>query len=203
MPSTTSHFATLMLLFAATAITWFAVAAPARAVEADVRPHLGRPTLFVDGKPLTLAAYSPAGFSNRKAFQQELSHFLAQPLNAYFLCIGSAKEPPDEPGDFWATPFWRGDTISPEPLTEFNLPPDEQAETILDRAPKSLFIVRFSAREPESWRRLHPEQSVVTDAGETLPHASLASDLFWDDCGRCAAAAIEYSEGRPWARSRS
>ena len=199
MPSTTSHFATLKLLFAATAITWFAVAAPARAVEADVRPHLGRPTLFVDGKPLTLAAYSPAGFSNRKAFQQELSHFLAQPLNAYFLCIGSAKEPPDEPGDFWATPFWRGDTISPEPLTEFNLPPDEQAETILDRAPKSLFIVRFSAREPESWRRLHPEQSVVTDAGETLPHASLASDLFWDDCGRCAAAAIEYSEGRPWA----
>ena len=33
MPSTPSHFATLKLLFAATAIGWFAVAAPAPAVE--------------------------------------------------------------------------------------------------------------------------------------------------------------------------
>ncbi|MFM9194770.1 MAG: hypothetical protein ACKOWG_03320 [Planctomycetia bacterium] len=188
-----------VVLLVVSLLVWLGGGAAARAVEAEVRPHLGKPTLFVDGKPLTLAAYSPAGFSNRKVFEQELSHFRAQPLNAYFVCIGSAKQPPDEPGDFWATPFWKGDTISPEPLTEFHLPPDEQAAAILEGRPESLFIVRFSTREPASWRRLHPDDCVVTDSGEALPHASLASDRFWEDCGRQAAAVIEYAEGRPWA----
>jgi len=175
------------------------VAAEVRPLAAEMRDHLGRPTLFVDGSPAPIVAYSPAGFGNRGVFQQELSHFLEQPLTTWFICLGSAKQRPEEPGDFWATPFWGGDEISAEPLVEFNLPPDEQAAAILAKQPESRFFVRFSLREPESWRKLHPDQLVVTEQGETLPHASLASDAFWDACARYATAAIRYCEGRPWA----
>jgi hypothetical protein len=178
-------------MIVAVTIAWLGVAAPASAVEAEVRPHAGRPTLFVDGTPTTLAAYSPAAFGNGSVFRAELTHWLPQPLNAYFICLGGAKQPADEPPDFWATPFWRGDTITSKTLAEFRVDPDMQVEAITAGNAKAFFIVRFSAREPESWRRLHPEHSVVTDAGETLPHASLASDLFWDDCARQVAAAIE------------
>jgi hypothetical protein len=170
------------------------------AVAAEIRDHLGRPTLFVDDAPTPVVAYSPAGFGNRNTFQQELSHFLDQPLTTWFICLGNAKQPEGEPGDFWATPFWRGDTISAEPLADFQLPPDEQAEKILARQPDALFFVRFSLREPASWQRLHPDQLVVTEKGERLPHPSLASEAFWDACARYAAAAIAYSESRPWAR---
>ena len=176
-----------------------AVAAEVRPLAAEMRNHLGRPTLFVDGAATPLVAYSPAGFGNHAVFQKELSHFLDQPLNTWFICLGGAKQPAGEPEDFWATPFWRGDTISAEPLAEFNLPPDDQAAAILAKQPESLFFVRFSLREPESWRTLHPDQLVVTESGETLPHPSLASDAFWDACGRYAAAAIRYCEARPWA----
>ena len=81
----------------AVVLGWLGGGPVAEAVEAEVRPHQGRPTVFVDGKPITLAAYSPAGFSNRKLFEQEVDHFLGQPLNAFFVCIGAAKQPADEP----------------------------------------------------------------------------------------------------------
>jgi hypothetical protein len=187
------------VLIITVALAWLGSAVPARGVEAEVRPHLGRPTLFVDGKPITLAAYSPAAFGNGKVFRAELTHWLRQPLNAYFICLGGAKQAADEPADFWATPFWRGDTITAKTVADFALSPDTQVEAITAGNRKSHFIVRFSTREPESWRRLHPEHCVVTDAGETLPHASLASDLFWEDCARSVAAMIEYCEARSWA----
>ena len=155
--------------------------------------------LFVNDAPLPIAAYSPAGFGNRAIFEKELSHFLDQPLSTWFICLGGAVQPAGEPSDFWATPFWRGDEISAVPHAEFNLPPDEQADAILAKQPDAFFFVRFSLREPESWRKLHPDDLVVTDAGETLPHPSLASEAFWNGCADYAAAAIRYSEGRPWA----
>lgn len=53
---------------------------------------------------------------------------------------------------------WGGDAISAEPLAEFNLPPDEQVAAILAKQPESRFFVRFSLREPESWRKLLEEK---------------------------------------------
>lgn len=170
-----------------------------RPLVAEVRDHLGRPTLFVDNAATPLAMYSPAGHGNRQVFDQELSHFLRQPLSAWFVCLGAAVQPAGEEADFFATPFWNGDTISAKPLADFHLPPDEQAEKILACQPDAVLFVRFSLREPASWRKLHPDELVVTEQGERRPDASLASDAFWDACGRYAAAVIAYSESRPWA----
>ena len=168
-------------------------------LAAEVREHLGRPTLFVNDEPMPIVAYSPAGFWNRDLFERQMGHFLPGPIDTFFVSIGVARTPEGKPEDFWATPLWLGDEISATPLAEFKLSPDEQAATILAGKRDPLFIVRFGLHEPDSWRQLHPDDLVVTEDGKRLPVPSLASEAYWDSAARYAAAAIEFSEGRPWA----
>jgi hypothetical protein len=100
-------------------------------LAAEVREHLGRPTLFVNGEPMPIVAYSPAGHWNRDLFTRQMGHFLPGPVDTFFVSIGVAQTPEGKPEDFWATPLWVGDEISATPLGEFKLPPDEQAAAIL------------------------------------------------------------------------
>ena len=188
------------LAVALLAVPWAAAGEPpAAALVAEVRDHLGRPTLFVDGRPTAIVAYSPAGHWNRDLFMRQVGHFLAPPVDTFFISIGSAKPPEKVADDFFATPLWHGDEVTSRPEVDFKLPPDEQAETILAGQPAARFIVRFGLHEPASWRRLHPDDLVVTDDGKQLPVPSLASESYWDAAARYAAAAIHYSESRPWA----
>ncbi len=168
-------------------------------LSAEVRPHRGRPTLFVNGAPEPIVAYSPAAHWRRPLFHDQMQHFGPQPLNCYFISIGQPTVP--ERGwnpDFFVTPLWNGDNVTSSPTTAFNLPPDEQAETVLAANPGALLIVRFFLREPESWRKLHPGELFVDETGKVHQTPSLASARYWDDAARFAAAVIEYSEGRPW-----
>ena len=181
------------------AVSGPAVEQPAPVLSAEVRDHLGRPTLFVDDKPTPIVSYSPAGHSNRDLFERQLKHFLPQPIDTFFVSIGAARLPHGEPEDFFVTPLWRGDEVSAEPMNDFKLPPDEQATAILNDRSTALLFVRFGLHEPASWRQLHPDDLVVTEDGKSLPAPSLASDAYWDAAARYAAAAIEYAEGRPWA----
>jgi hypothetical protein len=174
-----------------------AVAHGGEPLAAEIRPHLGRPAVFVEGKPMTLAAYSPAAGWNRGLFQREMAHFADRKVDCFFVQIGQAETP--EPSDFFATPLWIGDDVTSTPALPFRLPPDEQAETILSDHPAATIIVRFGLHEPISWQKRHPDELFVDEDGKRLPVPSLASAAYWDASARYAAAAIEYSEGRPWA----
>ena len=82
----------------------------------EVREHLGRPTLFVNGKPMPIVAYSPAGHWNRDLFKRQMGHFLPGPIDTFFVSIGAARTPEGKPDDFSATPLWAGDEISATPF---------------------------------------------------------------------------------------
>ena len=174
----------------------WAVVAAGEPLVAEIRPHLGRPTVFVGGTAVTLAAYSPAGGWNHDLFQREMAHFAARKLDCFFVGIGQAES---EPRDFFATPLWTGDEITAQPKVSFRMSPDEQAETILRDHPQATIIVRFGLHEPMTWQERHPDELFVDEDGKRLAVPSLASAAYWDAAARYAAAALEYAEGRPWA----
>jgi len=153
--------------------------------------------VFVNGNPVILAAYSPAGHWRQELFHRQLSHFAGRDLNCFFISIGQADLPGNR--DFSLTPLWNGNEVTATPTAAFKLPPDEQAAAILRVRPEAFVIVRFGLHEPANWRDGHPEELFVDEDGRTLPVPSLASRAYWDAAARYAAAAIEYSEDRPWA----
>ncbi|MFW6059937.1 MAG: hypothetical protein ACODAQ_07130, partial [Phycisphaeraceae bacterium] len=65
--------------------------------------------------------------------------------------------------------------------------------------PDAYVIIRFPLHASRQWMEDHPEQMFVTEQGERLPHASLASQAFWEKAAAVSAAVIEYGESRPWA----
>ena len=154
----------------------------------DIRPHQGRPTVFIDDEPHPLAGYN---------FRREhVPLFSKHGMGVYL--IG----PPSIPGDYRCTGFWVGDEISSEPLVEF--PPnvftlDQQAELVLESDPDAYLIVRYVHRDPQSWHERHPEEYFITETGEVLGTPSLASDLFWEMAARYSTALIQYVESRPWS----
>jgi hypothetical protein len=177
-----------------------AAARPGKPLEAEVRAHRGRPMLFVDGRPEPLVAYSPAGHWRRDTFAAEMKHFLPRRVDTFFVSVGQNKVPASGWNeDFFATPLWTGDEITAAPTTDFNLAPDEQADTILSARPDAKLFVRFFLREPASWRKLHPEELFVDETGAVHQTPSLASAAYWEAAARFAAAVIEFCESRPWA----
>src|SRR5690349_4305112 len=130
--------------------------------RAEVRPHNGRPTVFVDGRPMALPAYSPRGWDAR-FFHRAVARFARHRMGAYFLCTPRLKG-----GDYFDNPWWHGDDISREPRGEPVLSMDEQASHILSLDPGAYFIVRTGPHEPPGWRALHPDELFVTELGERV-----------------------------------
>ena len=160
---------------------------------AEVRVHNGRPTAFVNGQPLPLAAYSPVRYE--VFFVEGTPRFFPHKMAAYFLSV-----PYDETsGDLACSVFWKGDQVSSTPGGETKFSLDDQAAFVLEGDPEAHFIVRFGVREPKTWAALHEDQMVVNEKGETLQVPSLASDLYWDYAVRFSRAVIEHCESRPWS----
>jgi len=173
---------------------WAAEPAP---TSAEIRVHKGRPTLFVNGEPKPLPAYSPRGWF-MEAFKRETPRFFPHKMGAYFLAVPRVKVE----SDFWADPFWRGDEISNTLLykdSQLASSFDVEAEMVMAGDPGAYFIVRFGTHEPRSWQRLHPDDVFVTEEGKTFEAASLASAAFADACERYCRALIQYCESRPWS----
>jgi hypothetical protein len=165
-------------------------------VAAEVRMYLGRPTVFLDGKPQALGLYCPA--LQPKNFYKNLDRFFQHDVAAYFIYIPHVKNSGAE-YDFFACPFWKGDEVSSTPLFEAAEPSlDEQTAYILKHNPNAYFIVRLTGHEPKNWRDLHPNELCKTEDGSVLPHPSPASSLYYKDQGRCLKAEIEYCESRSW-----
>jgi hypothetical protein len=159
--------------------------------DIDVRAHHGRPMIFVGGRPLPPAAYSPAW--NRGLFVRSLTRFIPHQMGLYYIST---------PSTYGADLFWNGDTISADPAGAFRDPAqaiDQAALQIMAGDPGAYFMVRFFTHEPANWARLHPDQLFVADDGTVLPHPSLASDLFWSAGAELCTRLIRFYEGRPWA----
>ncbi|MCX5661997.1 MAG: hypothetical protein NTW19_20145 [Planctomycetota bacterium] len=171
---------------------------PAAHPRIEVRLHLGKPTVHVDGKPVAIPMYSPMGFS-RPHFLKQVPFFTPHHMGAYFIWR------PFADGDGWAaSQFWNGDQISSTPvnpkLAGGSPSFEEQIDFIRERDPDAYFFVReITTDAPPSWRKLHADQLFVTQEGKPLDNASLASDLYWDALARAAGATIEAIEKQPWS----
>lgn len=62
------------------------------------------------------------------------------------------------------------------------------------------FIIRNGPSEPpEGWVKAHPEEMFVGEDGERMPHASMASDLYWDNAAKACAATVQFCEAQPFS----
>ena len=162
--------------------------------RATVGPHRGKPVIFVDGEPLAFTAYSPT--ARRELFFEQTRRFLEHNTRVFFLRLPRAQSP-----DFWANPFWVGDHITPAPqLPAAQVSLEEQAAFILNHRPDACLFIRFGPREPKSWLDAHPEEWFVTEEGEPLPFASLASQRYLDDSARYIETVVRWCESQPFAR---
>lgn len=164
-----------------------------RLPDAEVRMHNGRPTVFVDGKPTALPAYSNFGQSNLK---DAMRFFMKIGMDLYHLELERL------PFDYNSSRFWVGDGIDKKPLLEtpkdvFDL--DEQAKFILEGDPDAYLFIRFVLRPPESWKAMHANEYFITDENAVHDTPSLASDAFWDAASKFSAAVVGYVESSPWA----
>jgi hypothetical protein len=187
-----SALLTCSLLFLFPAGETAAESSMSEPASAEIKVHCGRPTIFVDGRPLPMALFSPA-CADPKRFEKTVGEFAAHKMGAYFITVRGI-----EGEDFFETPFWNGDRISEEPHGQWKLSLDQQAEYILKHDPGAYLIVRYAPFEPANWRALHPDQLAVSEEGERLPCPSLASGLYWDCAARFGPAVVRYSESRPW-----
>ncbi|MHB9133894.1 MAG: hypothetical protein ACYDBB_22740 [Armatimonadota bacterium] len=183
---------TCFLSFVAVAILLCCIPSGA-APQVEVKEHLGRPMIFIDGVPNALPTYSPIGF-DPAWYKKQIPRFGPHKMGAYFVY---------PPSLFGTDVFWEGDLISNAPVAKDQAKAytliDEQAEMMQASDPGAYYIVRFGLYEPESWRKLHQDQMFVTETGETLPCPSMASDLYWDAVVRYCVSVIECYEHRPWA----
>lgn len=165
--------------------------------NAQIKPHNGRPTIFVNGEPTALPSYSPVGLLRADLSKAQSARFAAHRLGAYFVTVPSIEF--TDWAYFFDTPFWVGDRISSSPLAQSQGTLDEQVEHILRGDPDAHIIVRFGTHEPKSWRDLHLDQCFVTEEGERLAVPSLASELFNRKAAEFSRAIIEHCESRGWA----
>ncbi len=166
--------------------------------QVRIQNRQGRPAVIVNGRPLPIVAYSPVCMRRRELSLAQTARFFPHGLTAYLVTIPSIVF--TDWACFYDTPFWEGDRIRSRPMAPSAGSLDEQVNHILRGDPGAWLIVRFFTHEPKTWLDRHPDQLFVTETGERLRVPSLASDLYWRQAARFAAAIVAHCEGRPWMR---
>ncbi len=162
---------------------------------ATVTRYRGKPVLAVDGEPIPFNAYSPSTIPD--LFYTQTARFFDHDTRVFFINVPRADA---GDGDFFATPFWHGNTLSPSPLLQAVTPSlDEQAVFILNHRPDAYLFVRFPNWEPASWRALHGDELFVGEDGQAIQCPSLASTRYRDDIARYVDAVVQHCDGQPWA----
>jgi hypothetical protein len=181
MHKTIKHYVYVPLLVLSMAVG-MANAANQKLPDVEIRPHNGRPTMFIDGDPRSLPGFL---YQN-----QQNSPFYNNPdgIRVYHLhsFLG----------------FWIGETIHNKPqedVTSANTL-DNQAKRILKGNPDAYFFIRFYTRPPVEWRDRHPAEYSITDEGTTCGSPSMASDLYYEMATKFCTNYIRYIESRPWAK---
>lgn len=172
---------------------------PAQGLAVEVRRHLGRPMIFMEGRPLPLTMYSPPGGSPSFVpfWENAMTRFLDQKLNVYLVNIPRTRS---GTGVSTLENFWQGETITTEPMVQSHEAIDASPLLVRERCPEAHMMIRFSPRPDKQWMAAHPDEVVVREDGERMDVVSLASERGWDMMARYCAALIGYVESRPWAQ---
>ena len=188
-------FATVSLL----ALLLASAGLPVRAADAEVREHLGRPAVFVNGQPVPMAGYCPMGWT-RTYFEKNMAHFYPLKMSYYQIMLPATSQ------DLFQSPYWVGDQVSTEPLlgepqTKMQgfSTLDESAEEVVKNDPEAWLVVRLSLDPPSSWTKLHPEQQWIDDDGKVAGGPSLGSDLYWQKAAEFCTTIVRLAESRPWS----
>ena len=158
--------------------------------QAEIRMYNGRPTVFINGAPSSLAGFNPCW--RRAPFERSIPFFAAHKMGVYIFNAVTQF-------------FWQGDDIADRPNREWCEQPDcmtvdDQVEQALAADPEAYVMVRFTPHPPQSWRALHPQECFLAENGTAIErYPSMASTLAWRMIADVGAAIARYCESRPWA----
>lgn len=165
---------------------------PRGTVVAEVRPRLGVPTLFIDGKPrpwLSFSAYGPSTAVFTDFERAGVSLF----------CVMAT---PTDHGYSLARAAW----ISENEFDFSQL--DERMEMVLAGDPDAHVIPRIYLAAPKWWCAKHPDEVVTHDPGDGKPVAfiqggkpvpSWASEIWRSDTAAALRKLIAHVESSPYA----
>jgi hypothetical protein len=187
-------------------VAWSTLADPARAAAvtlvarqpgqtvAEIKPHGGVPTLFVNGRAqsgMSYMTYRPDGkyFGQFRRIGVHLYSFSATPTEAAY---GLAKTCWTAPDEFDYSGF------------------EERVRMLLDADPDAYFFPRLYLSSPRWWDAKHPDDLVTFDPGDGLPQPlfhsppdkrvpSWASETWRRDTAAALRRFIEHVEQSPYA----
>lgn len=133
-----------------------------RAWPSEVKNHLGRPTLFVNGKPQTPLMYAlcdaPGGrWSWEEINRHNIERFYADGIRLFQLDLALA--------DLWL----------PSGALDLTLA-ERQINGLLEVAPEAMVFLRLHVDAPAWWLEKHPEEAVAY--GNTTPMPDLTGSFF-------------------------
>src|SRR5262249_23024569 len=136
-------------------------------MKAEIRPHNGVPTLFLDGQP-TFASHQwlsnqpgPSGFPGAECVRL----FGQAGVHLYALSVAASAE---------SCGHWCGQREGSTELYDFSLV-EPQLHAILAEDPKALFHLRLYFESAPWWNALHPEECELASDGRRL-NQSYASE---------------------------
>lgn len=161
------------------------LAAPAGPVTAEVREHLGKPTLFVRGRAVPASFHAltdcPGGrYSWEEAPRAAMKEFVAAGFRLFQL-------------DLWLEECW----TKPGPLSVELA--RKQIRGVLDLCPEAAVVLRWHVNAPPWWREAHPDELTryangdfetpertqpvrpLQDDLRRTPRGSLASEVWYAD----------------------
>jgi hypothetical protein len=160
---------------------------------AEIRPHNGAPTLFINGQPhngMAWATYGPTAEVFRDFSQAgvTLYTFSGTPTEAGY---GLSKTTWTAPDQFDYSEF------------------DQRVLTLLSVNPNAFFFPRLYLHAPKWWSERHPEDVVLTDPGDGKPRPfihsggkpapSWASEAWRRDTAAALRRLIAHIEASPYA----
>ncbi len=167
----------------------------ARPVVAEVKPHNGAPTLFIDGKPNSAMVYMTYHPTSRyyRQFGEQGVHIYSFPST----CSRHT----------WQS-FARQAWLEPGYHFDFSQL-DEEILKILEANPEAYIFPRVYVNSPDWWDKLHPDQLVLYDDGEgepklfheteNKPCPSWASEIWRKDTAYALTRYIEHIRSAPYA----
>jgi len=173
-----------------------APARPSTFPRAERRVHNGRPTVFVEGKPMSWSGYSSYEYQ-----PANVSEFGAAGANMFVVPVAAGRHVHQI-----AEPTW----VSPDTFDFGQV--DERVCMSLQANPQAYLLLRVSLALPSFWLQEHPDSivRVRTREGDTPGReaqweetgtlaASIASPEWQDQQEACLRALIEHCAKQPWA----
>ncbi len=160
---------------------------------AEVKPHKGVPTLFLNGQPNAAISYM--------SYNPQIKYFTQFGQAGVHLYTFSST--PSEAGYFLAKEVWTAPNMWDYSQV------DERSMMVLSSDPQAHFFPRLYLRAPKWWCDQHPDEMVTYDKGDGKPipfihndeHQvpSWSSEVWRKDTAEAIRRYIRHMEQSPWA----